>query len=382
MYLYNKNNINNMLVTRVVKCRMIELTKTKREIIEQEYERFQFWLQSGIDINVYGNYKNQFDWHWDKRRKIQPKDYPMQLANTVTRIKINKNKISNYWFNFKTKEKWGGIWVAIKSIIPLENLKIRDCKIIKRKDTFFVELSIQKQVAILPCSSAISIDIGEKVLATVRDADGKPIFYGAEIRGIRRHYNYLRKVLGQKKRFDKIKQIGSKEQNVVDNLIHEITKEIVTLATSSNSAIVLGNLKNLKVSAKNKGRRFNRLINQFAYSKLTHCIEYKASWLGIPVYKVNEAYTSKTCSRCGLEGSRFNQGLFICKNCNYRVNADFNGAKNIYKKWLSEKQFSNILSDEMLSSDNGAMLRLENSNNERNFEEGISTQMQSRRQGT
>jgi putative transposase len=362
-----------MFVTRVVKCKVVNLTKSKQEILEQEFEKYQFWIQCQIDLGVFSTYKSQFEWHWDKRKKVKPKDYPMKLDNQVTKIKINNNKISNYWFNFKTKVKRGGIWIPINPSIPIIDFKIRDCKIIKRKSVFFVDLTVQKQVEIKPYSSAISIDIGEKVLATVRDADGRPIFYGAEIRGIRRHYNYLRKVLGKKKRLDKIKQIGRRERNIIDSLIHKISKEIVILAISSRSVIILGNLKNLRKSAKGKGRRFNRLINSFAYNKLTRYIEYKASWIGIPVYKINESYTSKTCSRCGMIGKRINQGLFRCDNCDYQVNADFNGANNIYKKWLSEKLFSNILSDDKLSFDNGATLRLENSNYERKFEKGINT---------
>ena len=69
------------------------------------------------------------------------------------------------------------------------------------------------------------------------------------------------------------------------------------------------------------------------YYKLTQYIIYKAIAEGIRVIQIDERGTSHTCSRCGLSGYRPTQGLFKCKNCNYEVNADYNGAKNILKRY-------------------------------------------------
>ena len=69
------------------------------------------------------------------------------------------------------------------------------------------------------------------------------------------------------------------------------------------------------------------------YFKLTQYIEYKANWKEIKVFKISEKGTSKTCSKCGSEGTRTCQGLFKCK-CGYQVNADFNGARNILNSSL------------------------------------------------
>jgi IS605 OrfB family transposase len=171
------------------------------------------------------------------------------------------------------------------------------------------------------------------VIATaVLSSNQRPIFYGKEIRGIRRHYSWLRKRLGEKKLLKKIKQLGNKERRVVNYHLHKIAKEIVVLAKNTNSAIVLGDLKGIRASA--KGRRTNRIVSNMPYFRLTKYIEYKAKWEGIRVIKINERGTSRICSRCGSEGKRVKQGLFICKNCGYKVNADYNGAKNILKRSL------------------------------------------------
>jgi putative transposase len=71
------------------------------------------------------------------------------------------------------------------------------------------------------------------------------------------------------------------------------------------------------------------------YYKLSSYIEYKARWQGIPVLKVNEAYTSQICSRCGQKGLRV-RGLFTCPYCGLNLNADYNGARNILKRALDK----------------------------------------------
>ncbi|MHA1333325.1 MAG: zinc ribbon domain-containing protein [Candidatus Odinarchaeia archaeon] len=77
-------------------------------------------------------------------------------------------------------------------------------------------------------------------------------------------------------------------------------------------------------------RKFNRKLNSFPYYRLSQFIEYKAAWEGIAVIKVNEANTSKLCSRCSSQGLRHN-GKFVCLMCKVELNADYNGALNIYK---------------------------------------------------
>ena len=162
----------------------------------------------------------------------------------------------------------------------------------------------------------------------------KPLFYGKEIRGIRRHFAWLRKRLGEKKLLKVIKRIGSKEKRIVDDLLHKISYRLVCLAYQHNALIVLGDLKGIRSSAKGKGKRMNRIVNNnMPFNKLTKYIEYKANWLGIKVIKIKENGTSKTCPKCGNKGNRPYQGLFVCSKCKYQANADFVGALNILKRF-------------------------------------------------
>ena len=69
------------------------------------------------------------------------------------------------------------------------------------------------------------------------------------------------------------------------------------------------------------------------FYRLKEYIKYKALERGIAVIEVPEHYTSKQCSKCGsMNTKRPSQGLFICLDCEYQINADMNGAKNILKR--------------------------------------------------
>lgn len=63
-------------------------------------------------------------------------------------------------------------------------------------------------------------------------------------------------------------------------------------------------------------------------------IEYKAKLAGIPVITVNPKNTSRTCSICACidKKNRQTQDKFLCVNCGYSSNADYNAAVNISRR--------------------------------------------------
>ena len=53
---------------------------------------------------------------------------------------------------------------------------------------------------------------------------------------------------------------------------------------------------------------------------------------GIKVRLIDESNTSSYCPICGARGRRIHRGLFHCKRCGKKMNADVVGALNIAKK--------------------------------------------------
>jgi transposase len=72
-------------------------------------------------------------------------------------------------------------------------------------------------------------------------------------------------------------------------------------------------------------------MGNWAFADLADKITYKAQDAGIPVYRVDPAYTSQTCSVCGhcARANRPSQARFKCTQCGFEANADHNAAINI-----------------------------------------------------
>ncbi|GLZ33504.1 transposase [Lentzea sp. NBRC 105346] len=72
----------------------------------------------------------------------------------------------------------------------------------------------------------------------------------------------------------------------------------------------------------------NRAILAAGWGHLVSRLEHKAPGR---VEKINPAYTSQQCSRCGhvAAESRESQAVFRCRSCGFECNADVNAARNI-----------------------------------------------------
>ena len=281
-----------MRVAKTIRCKVWKATKTKRAILEEEYNNLQLYLQTGIDDGLYSANKQQADRYYKKIKK--GKQYPLSLRNDLIKIEKQNTKLAAYWIRVPVHGRRGGLWLPVKPHCAFsDEFKISESKIVKKKGEFYIHITIQKEIAQRKsCSSILAIDLGERVIATVCNSlDMRPVFMGREVRGVRRHFAWLRKRLSKKKLLKEIKRIGQKEQRIVDAYLHDISRRIVDEAARTDSVIVFGDLKGIRSAAKGKGKRFNRIVSSMPYYKLTQMIKYKAGWKGVPVLQRNEYKT-------------------------------------------------------------------------------------------
>jgi len=347
-----------MLLQKTIKAKVYKPTNMKLSLLAREYSNFQRELK-GLPSLLYSATKQQAQ-RLKKRlgkRLKRNKEYPLILRNDCYRVEWQDTKLVKVWIKVPIHGVWGGIWLPIQlpqHQIPLLDLDLREGKVLKQGDNWFIHIVVQKEVEIeSPDPNRIlAIDLGERVVATsvaIVDGQVKHVdFQGREIRGIRRHYAWLRKRLGERKLLKEIKRIGHKERRKVNGILHKVSCEVVELADQFSLTIVLGDLEGIRDRA--RGRRMNRIVANMPYYKLTRMITYKANWRGIPVIKLSEAYTSKTCHRCGEKGTRPHQGLFKCKNCGLEYNADLNGAINIAERFREQALPDRGLIDHALNS--------------------------------
>ena len=221
--------------------------------------------------------------------------------------------------------------------LNLTIIKEVDVKEVKKKNVKGYQFEIKSPVV-------ISIDIGDKNPITsveLLGSEKKNVrFLGKEIRSIRTKYYWIRKNIGKKKvkhAIKVIKKIGNKESRKVNDILHKITTKVVRRAVELKEqgydpVIVFGDVKNVKRKHKKgerRSRKLNRILNSIPTYKIKQMLTYKSLWNGISVFAINEAWTSKTCHRCGSSDTIVKNRLFKCKVCGLEYNRDLNGAVNI-----------------------------------------------------
>jgi putative transposase len=152
---------------------------------------------------------------------------------------------------------------------------------------------------------------------------GKVLKLGKEAYHIHRKYKAQRRNLQKKGKNKLVKKIKNRESRKIQNLNHQISRRIVDYALENKTGIVLEDLTGIRKRKTNK--EFKGSLNSWSFYQLSQFIEYKAKLLGVPVVKIDPAYTSQQCSRCGLLGTR-NGKKFKCTHCGHVDDADVNAA--------------------------------------------------------
>jgi len=319
-------------VRKTIRCKLVGLTRRKRELLNREYDNFQHWFETGEDKGVYSAYKQDAKWLYKKAKRMKG----IPIRKDLIDIQRRDTKIAEYWARIRVKGVRGGVKVALAhQPFNFEAWDICESLLVRKDGAFYLYVTVKKDVALKEeYASIIAVDMGARWAAvSVARHRSKPKFYGKRVRELRGKYFWLRRKLGRAKKLRAIKKIGHKERRLVNDELHKISKEIVDEAEKHNAVIAIGDLKGVRKKSKGKGRKANRKINSMPFYRLKEYIKYKALERGILVIEVPEYNTSKQCSRCGsMNTERPSQGAFICKDCGYQVNADVNGAKNILKR--------------------------------------------------
>ena len=340
-----------VFVTKVIKASVINLTQRKKELLDSDYDNYQWWMIFGIDNGLLSGFKQAKGW---KQEKIKYKNYSLPLESRFIKEWFRKRdtKLTQDWIKIPcSKRKGQGLWLPLKYHQELpKKYTLKDSFLVKKQEKYYIYFTIE-----IECpkeykpKSIVGIDLGLKNPVTLVNINNKETkFLGKELKQIKGKYYHLRKKLGQEKNLKQIKKIKNKEKRKVNSILHTLSKAVVLEAYNNKSCIVIGELKNLP---KNKGRKFNRKLSSFSYYQFTKFLEYKSKQLGVPIIKVNEAYTSKTCSVCNTEGKRI-KNWFSCDKCKYKDNADRNAAINIGKRGSSYMFGSGVKAFAQSSSQN------------------------------
>jgi putative transposase len=192
---------------------------------------------------------------------------------------------------------------------------------------------------------AIALDTNEDSLDGVVAVGGELVPTSLSFGGVRRiqgtHFR-RRRTFAKKKAGDRrvlrrlLSREGRRERNRVRQRLQLLSKKLVAYAEQGRAAIVLEDLT--LNGAGGRSRRMNRRLSSWPRSEIHRQIEYKAALAGVPVIKVNPAWTSKTCPVCGARRRDRVGKVFVCLMCDWEMDRQINAGLNILKTALASNE--------------------------------------------
>lgn len=128
-------------------------------------------------------------------------------------------------------------------------------------------------------------------------------------------------------------RVGAQFAQWSEDWLHRKSNELLEHAQQRGcSTIVFEDLTDIR-DRMSDGKKFQ----QWAFKRFAEYVAYKAEAVGIAVVQIKPQYTSQRCSHpdCGFTHEDNRDGDdFACLKCGYELNADYNAAKNIAKRYV------------------------------------------------
>lgn len=261
--------------------------KKKGKNTKPEYKRKSITLDSRFVSFVFD--KNSFD-IWIK------------LTSIGNGVKLFLPAKKHRHFNWYRDNNWN-----LKSSIRLY----------KNSNGYFAEVFFEKEQPVKQEGQIMALDNGYKKLGALSNGT----FIGQDLQ------YYINKISN--------KTQGSK--NFRKALIERneyINQQLKSLFQNNNiSQLVIEDLKNVKYKTKQNRKLATKTMNKlqrWVYSYIMTRLEQLAEVVGVQCLKVNPAYTSQTCSNCGVVDKNSRQGeIYRCRHCGFEADADYNASLNI-----------------------------------------------------
>lgn len=201
----------------------------------------------------------------------------------------------------------------------------------------FISVTMQEIPPTMP-TKYIGIDLNATGHAAVvgNPETGKVWKLGKQCQHVHEKYKGIRRKLQKKGKYGLVKRIKNRESRIIRDINHKMSDKIVEIAKESGCGIKMEDLEGIR-SNKKRSKSFGYSLNSWSFHQLRTFVEYKAKLQGIIVTYIEPAYTSKSCSRCGLIGNR-NGKSFKCPHCGHVENADVNASFNIANRQIGVSQ--------------------------------------------
>lgn len=199
---------------------------------------------------------------------------------------------------------------------------------------YFVSLLVEEEITPLDiCPRTIGIDLGLKHMVITSDDHlyGNPRFFAQDEKKLARaQRRHARKRKGSKNREKARVKVARTHKRIADRR-RDYQHQLSTTLIRENQVICV---ESLAV----KNHCLAKAISDVGWSELVRQLEYKATWYGRTLIKIDRWYpSSKRCFDCGYIHETLDLSIreWTCPECHIHHDRDLNAAYNIHAAGLA-----------------------------------------------
>jgi len=204
-----------------------------------------------------------------------------------------------------------------------------------------IYMPFKREIKIKPAVGVCGIDVNERSvdLCVIKPSEEPKFikFDTSKLMAIHHSSQLKRKRIQQKFRHQHkptqkerlLAKYRYREQNRVNQQLHELSRRIAELIAGENVVPVFENLNRIR-ERMHFDRDMRRRLNQWPFRRLQTCIEHKVLARGFVSHYVSARFTSRQCPKCG-QLNRPNRHRYKCKGCGYEGDRHQVAALNLAK---------------------------------------------------
>jgi len=183
-------------------------------------------------------------------------------------------------------------------------------------------------------NKVVAVDVGVEKLLTTSDGEYVPSQrpYEKALNKTRRLHKALSRKLFLSRNWFKAKIKLARAYEHLKNLRKDLFMKLGKWFAEHYDVLVMEDIQ-VKQLVSKSFRRLRMRLHDVAIHELRSVMEYQLGKYGKEILFVNPAFTSMTCAKCGhvRRGLTLADRVFVCPNCGWTVDRDYNASLNILK---------------------------------------------------
>jgi putative transposase len=263
--------------------------------------------------------------------KTKKKNYPITIPKTAIRFNDKNNLV--IYPSYKLDEIKISKRQKKKDLTKID----KECKIQYKDNKWYILIPHEpKPKIVIPERTVCALDPGARCFQTLYSPEGVIKFqHNRELLNrLHKKLDHLQSLRSKKWiRSNNYKRIRQKIYCKIGWIVDQIHYSTINELKHYNH-ILLPTFESQELVSKNRLRsKTNRELMSLQHytfkQRLKSSLYFQQD---TKLYLVSEAYTSKTCTRCGVLNDIGSNEIYHCKECGLVIDRDINGARNILLK--------------------------------------------------